>query len=264
MGAEIALHMYNISFTEFEVNFKNKMRAGAHLPFRQVGAYEKSTPKQIVQAVREVMSKDRVAVMRIMSHGNSGALFFPGLEDYRVISMAYVELRSIFTALGRLEIHGCGVASETDVLKPGANPVRPRRSDSVPGTFSGNKNGRGLVYLKRVASFFNVPTVGAVDAQDLDSWSYKGATVTAFPFNDKFHMDSDGTRTWDFDAQNRAAEKFWQFIMTSYVSKKQFREALRQFKELAERYKNTGAGGRARLILDVEDVEKLLDPMRAD
>lgn len=261
MAAEIALHMYNISVPLFEANFKRQMKTGAHIPFRQVGAYDGSTPKQVVKAVKEVMGTDRISVMRIMSHGNAGSMFFPGLQDYRVISMAYVDLRSLFTALGRLELHGCGVASETDTLKPGVTTANPRLSDSVPGTFIGSKNGRGLVYLKRVASFFNVPTVGAVNVQPLDTWSYKGNTVTAYPFSDKFHMDSEGTRIFDLDAQNRAANQFYARIVNDFVKARLFRKALEMFKELARKYPDTGAGQRASRILDVDEVEALLKPL---
>ncbi len=262
MAAEIALHMYNISVPLFEANFKRKMKTGAHIPFRQVGAYEGSTPKQIVKVVKEVMGNDRISVMRIMSHGNAGSMFFPGLQDYRVISMAYVDLRSLFTALGRLELHGCGVASETDTLKPGVTTANPRRSDSVPGTFTGNKNGRGLVFLKRVASFFNVPTVGAVNVQPLDTWSYEGDTVTAYPFSDKFRMDSEGTRIFDFDAMSREAARFFRSIVANY-GPKEARAALARFRELAKNYPNTDSGVRA-AKLTLDEVEKLLTALEPD
>jgi hypothetical protein len=260
--ADIAIHMYNISFPLFEANYKRKMSRGADIPFRQVGAYHKSTPKQIVQAVKDVLGRDRVAVMRIMSHGNSGFLNFPGLEDQRYISMAYVDLRSAFAPPGRLEIHGCAVASETDTLKPGANPDSPRRSDAVDGTFTGNKNGRGLVYLKRVASFFNVPTVGAVDVQSPETWSYERNTVTAYPFSDKFFMDTEDTRIWDFEAQNRAASAYEHRIINDFAKAGLYRQALQMFKELAKTYPNSGAGQRARRIIDTDDVEALVKPMQ--
>lgn len=264
MAADIAVHMYNSSYPEFEANFKRKMARGATLPFRQVGAYHKSTPRQVVDAVKSVVGTDRVAIMRIMSHGNSGVFYFPGLWNYNLIALEYADLRSVFTPLARLEIHGCGIASETDVLKPGANPQSPRRSDAVPGTFTGNKNGQGLRFLKRVASFFNVPTVGAVNVQPADSWSYEGDTVTAYPFSDKFYMDSEGTRIWDFDAQARAADQFKAFIIRTYVKTRQFKDALRQFKELAKSYPNTVAGQLAARITTVREVEAMLDPLVPD
>lgn len=259
MAADIAVHMYNSSYPEFEANFKRKMAHGATLPFRQVGAYHKSTPRQVVDAVRSVVGNDRVAIMRIMSHGNNGVFYFPGLWNYTLIALDYADLRSVFAPLARLEIHGCGIASETDVLKPGANPQSPRRSDAVPGTFTGNKNGQGLRYLQRVASFFNVPTIGAVNVQPLDTWSYEGDTVTAYPFSDKFHMDSEGTRIWDFAAQGRAADQFKAYIIRTYVKTRQFRDALRLFKDLARQYPNTAAGDLAKRMITIDDVEHMLD-----
>lgn len=262
MAADIAIHMYNISYPEFEAPFKRNMSAGATPPIRRVGAFHKSTPRQMVDAVKSTLGSNRMSVMRIMSHGNSGVFFFPGLWNYNLIALEYAEMRPLFAPLARLELHGCGVVSETSVLKEGANPHSPRRSDAVPGTFTGNKNGQGLRYLKRVASFFNVPTVGAVNVQPLDTWSYEGDTVTAYPFSDKFHMDSEGTRIWDFDAQRHAAEQYRAFIIKNYVKTRQFHEALRQFKDLAKRYPNTTAGAQARMLITVDDVENMLDELR--
>jgi hypothetical protein len=262
MAADIAIHMYNISYPVFEAPFKRNMSTGATPPIRRIGGYHQSTPRQVVDAVKSTLGRDRMSVMRIMSHGNSGVFYFPGLWNYNRIALEYADLRPLFAPLAQLELHGCGVVSETSVLKEGANPDSPRLSDAVPGTFTGNRNGNGLRYLKRVASFFNVPTVGAVNVQPLDTWSYKGETVTAQPFSDKFHMDTESTRIWDFDAQNRAADRFYTRIVNDFVKAKLFRQALQMFKELAQKYPRTGAGARARLIIDVDDVEALLKPMQ--
>lgn len=262
MAADIAIHMYNISYSEFEAPFKRNMSTGAMPPIRRIGVYQQSTPRQIVDAVKSTLGPDRMHVMRIMSHGNSGIFYFPGLWNYSQIALEYADMRPLFAPLAQLELHGCGIVSETSVLKEGANPQSPRLSDAVPGTFTGNKNGQGLRYLKRVASFFNVPTVGAVNVQPLDTWSYKGDTVTAQPFSDKFHMDSEGSRIWDFEAQNRAANAYEHRIINDFAKPGLYRQALQMFKELAKTYPNSGAGQRARRIIDTDDVEALVKPMQ--
>jgi len=252
MAREIALHMYNLSYPQFQPAYKRKMAAAGGLSVAQVGAYHKSTAEQVVAAARNAVGADRVSVMRMMSHGNSGIFFFPGMWNYYLTSVKYADLRSIFAPLARLEIHGCGVASESDVLKPGANPHSPRASDAVPGTFTGNRKGAGLVYLKRVASIFNLPSTGAIDVQPDNSWSYRGDTVTAFPFSEKFAMDSEGTRIWDLEALGRAAEQFRHFILKEYAFKGRYQEAIRQLRELISRYPRTPAAEWARTHLTIE------------
>lgn len=255
MAREIALHLFNLSYPQFQPIYKRKMPAADGLPVAQVGAYHKSTPEQVVAAAKNAVGADRVRVMRMMSHGNCGIFFFPGMWNYYMSSVKYADLRGVFTPLARLEIHGCGVASETDVLKPGANPHSPRPSDVVPGTFTGNRKGVGLVYLRRVASIFNVPATGAIDAQRDDSWSYQGDTVTAWPFSEKFMMDSEGTRIWDIEALGRAADRLKRFIIDNYAMKGRYQEALRQLRELIAQYPRTAAAEWARARQTVEDLK---------
>lgn len=233
MPKDVAIHMFNTSEPAFKNLYKKNPRSPDGLPTGAVGAYDESTPEQVVAAAQKVAAGDRVRVMRLVGHGNAGTFYFPGLEDYYSSSLAYVKLRGIFAAGGRLEIHGCGVASETNILPPGLNPRDATIYNTLPGQFTGRSDGAGLVYLRRIAAIFNVPTTAAVNGQMVSTteWKFEGRTVTVEP-NGKFLLQDDNTRTWDVLAQEKAAKDYYNRIEQSYIFKHQYEAAIRQLRDL--------------------------------
>src|SRR5205085_8197945 len=59
----------------------------------------------------------KVHIMRILSHGNAGGMDFPYLWNVRVVALEYQRFQYFFDPSARLELHGCGVASDTDITK---------------------------------------------------------------------------------------------------------------------------------------------------
>lgn len=257
MPRDIAVHLFNRSEPFFAGLYAKNPRSPGGLPTAAVGTHDRASTKEVIDAVKSVVgSGDRVRVMRMVGHGNSGVFFFPGMWNYYTTSIDYAQLRGVFATGGRLEIHGCGVASETDIMKPGADPRDASFKNTVPGRFTGKSNGAGLVYLKRVAAIFNVPTTAAINVQvvSANDWSYEGDTVTVFP-NGKFVMDSEGTRSWDLEAVARAADRFKSFILNTYAFKGKYQEAIRQLRELIAKYPRTPAAEWAREHLTVDDLK---------
>lgn len=256
MAGEIAIHLFCISYTEFEPLYKQNPPSPGGLPTKGIGVKFNHTADQIVRVAKGLAGGDKVRTMRMLSHGNSGVFFFPDMWNVNMLSQKYTGLRSIFASLGRLELHGCGIASETSVLRAGADPQNPSPRDIVPGTFAGRSSGVGLTYLRRVASIFNVPTTAAINAQLVSGrdWSFEGDTVTMFP-NGKFVMDSEGTRDWDVPATNREAERYRSFILNEYVTKRQYQIAIQKLRDLIKQYPGTSAASWARDHLTADDLE---------
>jgi hypothetical protein len=242
MAQDIAIHLFCISYADFEKLYKQNPKSPDGLGTGAIGVRFGNSADQIVKAVNKVAAGRKVRVMRMVSHGDSGGFMFPELWNVNLVSQKLAALRATFAPLGRLELHGCGIASETSIVKPGARSDPPSMRDVLPGTFAGRSNGRGLQYLRRLASVFNVPTTGAVNAQWVSGrdWGYEGDTVTVFP-NAKFVMDSEGTRHWDVTAVNRAAEAYRVFIINEYVAKKKYRLAIQKLNELIKDYPGTEA-----------------------
>ena len=240
MTRDIAVHVINRSEDFLAALYTNNPRSPDGLPTGAVGTHDRASAKDVINAVKSIVGvNDRVRVMRLVGHGDAGIFLFPYMVKHYLISPEYVQLRKVFSAIARLEIHGCGVASETSILKPGVAMNRANVHNTVPGRFHGNSNGAGLVYLKRVAAIFNVPTTAAINLQYANyDWGFEGDTVTVYP-NGKFRMDSEGTRIWDVAAFNRAAGQYFDFIAREYISKHQFKRAIRELQVLMKTYPGT-------------------------
>ena len=155
-----------------------------------------------------------------------------------------------------MELHGCGIASETHIVKSSASYRKPKSSELIPGTFTGKADGRGLVYLKRVASVFGAQVVGAVNVQEAgpNNWRFEGDTVTVFP-NGKFRLDSDTTRPFDQGAKAKAAMDWLVRIEDTMIKKRGWGKARESLKELIEKYPTTNAAARARSKLSDPNLE---------
>jgi hypothetical protein len=150
--------------------------------------------------------KWKIHIMRIVAHGNSGYLAFNGMTRATTMSPEWRRLRSYFAPTARLELHGCGVASQTPILKRGTPVGSPVQAAIVDGTFSGAPDGVGLTYLRAVAATFGVPVTAGIDVQYVEAnvWTFERDTVTVFP-NGTFHYDNPEGRGMNKAEIERAA-----------------------------------------------------------
>jgi hypothetical protein len=90
--ADVAIHLYDMSDVGFAKLYKQNPPSPDRLPTGAVGAYATSTAAQIVGAIRKVADGDRIKVMRIVAHGNSGTFYFPHLRNYDSCSQTYGDI----------------------------------------------------------------------------------------------------------------------------------------------------------------------------
>nr|WP_047572533.1 hypothetical protein [Methylobacterium sp. ZNC0032] len=240
MAAGIAVHLFNISDASHRYDYNLRTPSPDGLPTKLIGAVNGNTADQIIAAVVKVAEGQKIKAMRILAHGNAGQLAFPQMDDEYTISSKFKALRSYFGPMARIEIHGCGVASETDIMRPGVDYRQARRtSDFKPGTFTGKNGGAGLSYLRRFASILNARVTGAVDVQHFDEqWSYEGRTVTVEP-NGKFVLESEAMRDWDIAATERSAAAFWDRIQSDFIRYKAYVQARANMRDLVKRFPHT-------------------------
>jgi hypothetical protein len=189
----------------------------------------------------------KIEIMRIAAHGDAGHLIFPAMQNPNVVSYRWGWLQSFYTPRTKLEIHGCGVASQTSTLKSGANLSNPDISDTLPGTFYGRADGLGLIYLRKVARTFGIPVTAGIDYQAVDAndWEFEHDTVTVFP-GGKFRYDSNETRGETVDARKKAADKELSRIERQLIDKHKPAEARVHLQMLISNYPKTDAANRAR------------------
>lgn len=261
MGS-VAIHLFSMSDTNFVKLYRQNPLSPDRLPTGAVGVYEKNSADQIVAAIRKVANGDLIKVMRIVGHGNCGVFEFPNLEAYDRCSQKFGDIpkSKMWAPLARLELHGCGLASETNILKPGTALADANPYNTVPGTFTGDPGGYGLMLLRRIASLFNVPTTAAVNAQlvGTSNWGFEGRTVTVQP-NGKFLLQDENTRTWDVAAQERAAAAYKNRITQNYIYKRQYEAAVRQFRDLINVFPTTQTAAWARNNLTVAAMKAIDD-----
>lgn len=250
MALEYAVLIINISDPKWKriYDVSSPMRfSPEQLPFRMIGVKDKTKVSNILDMVHKLIGNDKIKIMRILAHGNSGEMEFPGLEDVDNISNEWSRLQKYFAPLARLELHACGLASQTSILRADAHLSDANFYTTVRGTFTGNASGKGLIYLRKVARVFGVQVVAGVNMQGISesSWSFDGDTVTVQP-NGKFHLDSEGTRIWDLEAQDRAAYQFLQRIEEKYIKAGDLNRARQLLNELIKIYPKSGAAGAAR------------------
>lgn len=258
----VAVHLYSMADDGFVKLYRQNPPSPDRLPTGAVGVYEKNSAGQIVAAIRKVAGGNPIKVMRIVGHGNCGVFEFPHLEAYDRCSQTFGDIpkSKMWAPLARLELHGCGLVSETNILKPGTDVADANPYNTVPGTFTGDPGGYGLALLRRIASLFNVPTTAAVNAQTVGTanWGFEGRTVTVQP-NGKFLLQDENTRTWDVAAQERAAESYKYRITNNYIYKGQYEAAVRQFRDLIKVFPSTETAAWARKNLTVAAMKAIDD-----
>lgn len=254
----ICVHVFNISDPNFAALYANGggNYSPENLPTTSHSVQYNTPATDIVKVILHAAGGSQIQVLRTVAHGNSGVYYFPGLWNVNLISADYAQLRSVFAPNARFELHGCGLASETDIVKPGVDPRDARVENTVPGTFSGKTNGAGLVYLRRVASVFGVQVVAGINVQFVsqNSWRFEGDTVTVFP-NGKFAMDSEGTREWDVASREKAAREYLERIVKNMIAKGLLPEARLALQNLIGTYKNTKAAAQAAERLKNQDLK---------
>ncbi len=145
------------------------------------------------QSIRTIVSDTRryitdakwghrsVAMIRLCGHGNSGKLQIgEGLTESNAgeFSKLAVFMKSDFSRVG-VEIHGCGVGSDTSVLASGStinNPV------CVPGSTQQEKDQRGQKLLTKLAKAINRSVKAGLNCMYADiNWKFEGPTITVRP-----------------------------------------------------------------------------------
>ena len=80
-----------------------------------------------------------------------------------------------------VEIHGCGVASDTSIIGPGATIEKPF---CLPGSTQNGNN--GLIFLKKLAKSINRKVKAGLHCQTVenryDTWKFEGPTITVTPW----------------------------------------------------------------------------------
>ena len=160
------------------------------LPFLYHFVYPNQSIRTIVRETRsyifEYLNKKGLGVssldmIRLCGHGDSGYLEIgEGLTESNAqeFSPLAMFMKSDLSPIG-LEIHGCGVGSDTSILEPGKtinNPI------CVPG--STQNGGKGLNLLKKLAKAINRKVKAGLNCQYVtrfDNWTFEGSTITVTP-----------------------------------------------------------------------------------
>ena len=257
MANIIAFHAFNISSTVGSACYtQSNVYSQEQLPTVTMSVHDYTPAKQVVDFMLHLIGASKVQILRTVAHGDSGFYRFPHMWVEAGISLEYARLTRTFATNARFELHGCGIASETSILKDGVAVEDATVANTVSGTFSGRSTGRGLKYLRKVASTFGVPVTAGVDVQiaEPNKFTFEGDTVTVYP-NGKFRYDSEGTRTWDLEAINRAAMDWLRSIDQHYIEAGDVTQGRAKLKELIAKYPKTPAATEARRRLGFKDLK---------
>jgi len=136
----------------------------------------------IVLWIKKTIGPNKIHILRIVAHGDSGA-FFLGKVYTQDNIYEWWTLRGCFDSAGRVELHSCAIASETtlhgDMLQPGRAIKR--------GKFTGNPNGQGVTFMRYLASAVNARVIASIDDHLVGSnkWSLGNPAihnaVTVYP-----------------------------------------------------------------------------------
>jgi hypothetical protein len=255
---KIAIHAFCISSTLGEECFRqNESYSPEKLPTHAVGVRIGMPAREVVDLILHGVGNSQVQVLRTVAHGDYGYYEFPHLYMEDMISLEYARLKKIWAPNARFEMHGCGLASETSILRKGVAARDAKSHNTVKGTFSGRSDGKGLRYLRRVASTVGAQVVAGVNVQEAppNSFGFEGDTVTVVP-NGKFRYDSEGTRGWDIEAINREAMRWLDTIEELYIEPGRISEGRLKLKELIAKYPQTWAAKYARERLETRDLKR--------
>lgn len=156
---------------------------------RVIVAEDMYLPEVVKKILGAKPSHEKLELLRVCAHGDSGGIWLGrGLKAQWTPALEPLREHFVDRLQGRkVEIHGCGVASDTSVLKPGADPFHPRLEETVPGHFGGERDrvgfmGQGHTFLLSIAVVTMAPVEGAINVQAADRrFTYFGDSVIVWP-----------------------------------------------------------------------------------
>jgi hypothetical protein len=142
----------------------------------------KGIAKGIVSALQNAhRSYHSVDLVILAAHGNTGYLQIgEGLTSGNADNFEDLARWMRIDLFGDgMRLHGCGVASSTDILGPKSTITNPQ---CIAGTTSPGFNGKGYVMLHGLAKAINRNVTAGVNCQYTDAgWKFEGPTVTVNP-----------------------------------------------------------------------------------
>ena len=131
---------------------------------------------QIIDWIKQQIGPNKIHIMRIIAHGDSGG-FLLGKTYTEDNIYDWWLLRDCFDSAARVELHSCAVASDTllhtDMRNPGKTILR--------GTFSGSSEGRGVRFMRYLASAVNVKVIASIDDHQVEAnqWSMSDSRISS-------------------------------------------------------------------------------------
>lgn len=132
--------------------------------------------------IRKQLGVSSLDMIRLCGHGDSGFLEIgEGLTESNADEFSALALfmRSDFSPVG-IEIHGCGVGSDTSIVGRGRSVGDPI---CVPGSTQNGNQGRN--FLLKLAKAINKNVKAGINCQTVDNrydnWTFEGPTITATP-----------------------------------------------------------------------------------
>lgn len=139
-------------------------------------------PATISSWIKQQIGPNKIHIMRIVAHGDSGA-FFLGQVYQKNSFLAWQSLAGCFDPAARVELHSCAIASDvslhTNMVQPGNTLKR--------GRFSGSSSGRGVQFMRALAQAVNAKVIASIDDGFVGSnrWSLSKTdinnAITVFP-----------------------------------------------------------------------------------
>lgn len=245
MTQRVSIHVIDISQQMFAKVYNRKDPCPLGLPTGQVGVRPDHRPDQIVDAIKKAAKGNPVMYLRVLAHGNSDWCDIPSIQNEFEVAPRYSRLlkEKIVHPSCKLLIHSCGVASDTSVLRYGADPRNPKPGDEIPGQFAGrSETGKGLRFMKRLASVFGINTIGPIDIQHLSvegPWGFKGNTVSVKPGGSFVVQSGLGRGAWDPIGLEIEARRYLFNIQKQFIDKNSLTVARVQLRNLIKLYPNT-------------------------
>lgn len=198
------MRLYLFDNRAFNVVRRNLLQASqADGPVRVTGGSEPL--RTVIDDLRRNLNGRTLAGLRLCAHGDSGRVQFSADGVDRSNVSAFSALRGRIR--GRVEIHGCGVASATQLRLYTTVEMNMGQQHATPGNLTSSwannaqsigdslrlreidstnarliRQGAGVQFLIAFANAIQLPVTGAMHAQLPDSgWQYEGPTLTAWP-----------------------------------------------------------------------------------
>ncbi|GAB3225830.1 hypothetical protein [Spirosoma arcticum] len=112
----------------------------------------------IVGWIKQQIGPNKIHILRIVAHGDSGAFFLGKVYNQDNI-YEWWTLRGCFDSAARVELHSCAIASEATLHVDLQQPGRRKKF----GKYSGNPNGQGVKFMRYLASAVNAKVVASID-----------------------------------------------------------------------------------------------------